>query len=242
MALELAMVVSAAILFVAWLRWRKSVTTVFEGNALLTHTYKSELPSKNCYAFISVPGIKKPLMTDISHATYDAKSDAQWVKVRVLKRPFADVWIDTITWSDGTKEQVERKFEGLFVSIAFLFGGMLSLVLGAHAGHAGLFLGAAMLAMGGVSANLFRFKSSDLSKDTAITLLAFVKVGKGAIGLSIATLVLTVATIACFWTPSFFMIFPGINCAWELGGMCALLCSRLVEAWRASWPRWDQLT
>lgn len=88
--------------------------------------------------------------------------------------------------------------------------------------HAGLFSIALTLALLGFVANYFwNDKLKSVNMRGSMRLLG-VPVGSGAVGLFFVTVLLGALTVACFWQASFFTFFPGINVAFELGGIGAL--------------------
>ncbi|HEY9772710.1 MAG TPA: hypothetical protein V6C81_02750 [Planktothrix sp.] len=221
-----------------WQHYRQSIRSVYQGKALITMIFKSEFDGNILYAFFQVPGLKAPLMERIPNKyTGDLSKLFTAVNVVVKKRTFGGAWIESIEFEEGHPEPVERlKTEGLLITAYYMFAGLMIAILSASwtFGHVGYFLSASALACAGFCMNRYRFKPSDTVGESRF--LGVFKFGKGKTGLIVAGFVLAALTIACFWTPSFLMIFPGITLAFETGGIAALIATARDTGKKATPP------
>ncbi len=68
------------------------------------------------------------------------------------------------------------------------------------------------------------FMNEKLTKNSVNGMISFLSIplGHGVVGLLLMTVAMLALGILCFWTSSLFTFFPGINCAFELGGIAVL--------------------
>lgn len=98
-------------------------------------------------------------------------------------------------------------------------------------GHLQLALVAAAIAAAGFLANFFLNEKLKQPIDGAIRFLGL-PLAAGLPGISLAIVLALSGTVACFWQPTFFTFFPGINIAFELGGLCVIMV-RYIQASRS---------
>jgi hypothetical protein len=220
------------VLMIAWWRWQKSVSTVYVGPATMEWKDKSVANSSKFWAFFKVPNLKRSLMVDMSQARFNSAMIFTECQLVVKKRPFSEAWVEQVTWQDGTVETPKNElalggmvFTLLYMMLAFAW---VLIAKDNSLGTIGYLAAGLSIAMGGFIANMFRFTGKDL-KAAPMSLLRFIKMGNGTTGLLLGALVMGGLTAACFWQPSFLMFFPGINCAFEFGGITALLVTALGD-------------
>jgi len=236
MQIEALMALLIVVPLIAWLRWHKSVSTIYTGPASMDWKDRSVADKSKYWASFTVPNLKNSLMVTISQSRFNSAPILASYQVVVKKRPLSQAWVEQVTWEDGTIETpAQEHFEGLLPSV-FYFALAFAAVFAAkdyNLGTIGYLTGGLSLAMAGFTANLFRFTSKDL-KGSPMRLLKFINLGSGVAGLLLGALVLGGLAAACFWQPTFFMFFPGINCAFEFGGIVALLVTALGDSGNAS--------
>lgn len=231
MLIAASMALAMPVLMIAWWHWQKSVSTVYVGPATMEWKDKSVANASKFWAFFKVPNLKQSLMVDMSQARFNSAMIYTECQLVVKKRPLSEAWVDQITWQDGAVET--PKHEGLGGMVFTLLYLMLAFawVLVAkdyNLGTIGYLAGGLSIALGGFIANMFRFTGKDL-KAAPMSLLRFINVGKGTVGLLLGALIMGGLTAACFWQPTILMFFPGINCAFEFGGITALLVTALGD-------------
>jgi hypothetical protein len=224
--ISLAVFALAFVPYLLWRRWQESTATIYHGPARIISFDKSVSDKNSHYVVFQVPGLAKSLVEKIPNQRLQGCQPLLTsVTVTVKKRPFSSAWIDEIEWQPGQPEAVEQiPVDALIITACYALLGVCSLLVSVtqHFGHAGLWFSAGLLAFAGFCMNRYRLSKNDL-QGTA-RLLGF-RIGQGSTGLIIAALVIAFATGGCFWEANFLVIFPGINCAFELGGILALLAT-----------------
>lgn len=68
------------------------------------------------------------------------------------------------------------------------------------------------------------FMNEKLTKKSVNSMSSFLSIplGRGVVGLLLLTVVMFALGFLCFWTGSVLSLFPGVNCAFEVGGIAAL--------------------
>jgi hypothetical protein len=219
------------VLMIAWWRWQKSVSTVYVGPATMEWKDKSVADSSKFWAFFKVPNMDKSLMVDMSQARFNSAMILTECQLVVKKRLFSEAWVDQVTWQDGAVETPKQlAIGGMVFTLLYMALGFAWVVIAKdnNLGTIGYLAGGMSIAMGGFIANMFRFTGKDV-KAAPMSLLRFIKLGNGTIGLVLGALVMAGLTAACFWQASIFMLIPGINCAFEFGGITALLVTALGD-------------
>ena len=90
------------------------------------------------------------------------------------------------------------------------------------AGHLGPLAAGLAVATVGFLANYFM--NPDLKKAAQGPYrFLFIPLGSGVLGLVLTAVLSLALTLACFWQVTFFTFFPGLNAAFELGGI-AVIC------------------
>lgn len=215
--------------FGAWLKWRSTSKVVYQGPATLLDVRASRTRGYT-YAYFSIPrgrqvriGFSLVRRQDNMYARMHR--DVQIVE---RKRLFQAARIESVDWGDGRIENIEEfaASEGLYIGMSYLVGAMVLGVFGSDfgLGSFGYYLCALSLVMCGLCLNLFRIKDTSLPI-TAMVLVPMLKRRSPMLWLAVATL-LTIATVLIFSQPGFLMLIPGLNCALELGAVCALICNR----------------
>lgn len=68
------------------------------------------------------------------------------------------------------------------------------------------------------------FMNEKLTRNSVNSMSSFLSIplGRGVFGLLLLTILMLALGFFCFWTGTVLSLFPGVNCAFEVGGIAAL--------------------
>jgi hypothetical protein len=224
MLIRILMMLALFLPIAAWSRWRQTNKVSYMGPALFISFLPSGFEGK-VYAVLQIPGrADHPIVLVAKPGNDELKYLGKALSIVEERRFMGRSRVVQINWTGEKLEPTEPEFgAGMFITLLYLAMALGVGVLTSNweLGTFGYLSSALAIAIGGACVNLFRF-SPQVTRSAPMRLLGL-PVGKGMLGLSIGAVVLAAITVACFWQVSIFTFFPGINCAFELGGVTAML-------------------
>lgn len=225
MLLQLGALAALIVPLFLWLRWRHSLATVYQGNALVSDKFRGAGPSGEWAVVLDVPGHG-------NHIVYVDKKRADRLDLfsratvtlnkRLLSKPF----VDAFSLQDDVPRTAGEKFNGLYMAGFYLMLGLgaaiASIQLVGTMSQFWLAFMALSLVAAGFVFNLYRFSKEEAAKTGDAKFLRL-PLGKGRRSLFAMAAITLAATVACFWSFTFFILFPGLHMAFGFGAVMGIL-------------------
>lgn len=225
MLLQLSAIAALIVPFFLWLRWRQSLATVYKGSATVSDKFRGAGPSGDWAVVLNVPGFGIHVV-HVDKSRADKLDFLSQASVTLNKRAFSKPFVDAFCLQDDAPRAAGDKFNGLYMAGYYLAFGLgvaiASMELTGGMSHFWLGIMALSMACAGFVVNLFRFSKEDAAKVGDAKFLG-IRLGKGRGSLYAMALLTLVATVACYWSFTFLILFPGLHMAFAFGAVMGIL-------------------